>query len=347
MAKTIDITDSRSLTSAIHLIPAPEPFAMKNVFKKKYYHTADKVDIDIRRGSDNIAHLVGADEDAKVINKMQGMVKTVTIPRTFEKQIFSAYQLSDFNTAGNIYVANASDREKIAYTMIIDHLTDLKNRAIRRREQMACEALATGKIVVTQENFNFTMDFDFEVNKHIVTLAAAAKWDAPGASPVSDILKWRMAIARRSGTSPNLLIVGTDALEVMLKSPDVKEALDRSKFQVGELELREKASGSGVWLGKLQGIDLYAYSQQYSNGSTVVDMVPAKKVILIATDNTGFRQHFGPAYRVEEGKLSVHTQEILVETHTNLDRTAMEWRVEQKCLPAIHEPDALMSVTVV
>ncbi len=346
MSGLINIYDKRSLTNAINKMPTAEPFVLNTIFNRKQYHTSDKIDIEIRYGSDKLAQFVNADEEAKTIAKMKGEMRTVTTPRTFEKKYFSALELSNFNEGGKIYAGSAKEYEDITNKMILDELNELKQRSIRRREQMACEALALGKVDIAQDNIEFSVDYNFEASRQLLTLASADKWSATTSNPVGDILKWRLDIVRRSGMNPDMLIVGSDVMQILIKNEDVKKALDTSHFNSGDFDIRKAASAAGVWLGNLAGVDVYAYNQQYSVGSVTKDMIPAKRAILVASKNTGFRQHFGPVYRIEDNKLKTYQSEMLVETMTNYDKTALEWKVEQKCLPAIHEPDAVISALV-
>lgn len=347
MSALIDIFSSYSLTNAIIKLKTHEPFVLNTLFKTKQIHAVDMIQYEVRYGTDKIAQFVNSGEEALPVSKGEYSLKTVTLPRTYEKKVFTAFELAKYNVPGNLYISSSADKDRVANDMITDELEVLKQRAMRRREQLACEAIANGKIVVEQDNIRFQADFGFVTNKHLKTLTTTDKWNDAQSNPLENLLNWQIELARRVGDNADVLILGTDAASAFRKNEAVRKALDTSHMQVGDLDFRNKVSSAGVWIGKINNIDIFVYTQQYTAGSETKDMIPPKKAILVSSKNNGFRQHFGPIHRIENSKLKTYQTELLVETNTNLDKSALDWTVEQKTLPTIHEPDAIISVTVV
>lgn len=345
---TINLFEGRSLTNAINKVKTVDSFVVDSFFKSEY-HAADKIDIEIRYGTDRIAQFVNSEEKAKPVRKLHRRVKTVTPPRTFESKSFTAFELSRYNQAGDLYVSSVAERDKISNEMILTDLSELKSRGVRRREQMACEGLSSGKIVVSQDNIDFEVDFDFEVGKHLLTMSSK-KWGTSEAEIIKNIRTWKKAIMARSGSVADTLILGESAAEAFLEDSAVQNLLNNRNVNVGSLELNKPAA-SADFLGKIAGVDIYCYSQQYTadegGTTTVKNMIPTDRAILVASSAPGFRLHFAPIYRIEGGSLKSYQSELYVESFTNEDKTALEWKVEQKCLPAIHEPDAVISVKVI
>lgn len=104
MSALIDMFESRSLTNAINRVQMVEPFILNTLFKTKQYHASDKIDIEIITGSDKLAKFVNPHEGAQLIKKLSRSVKTLTLPRTFEKKVFTAIELANYKSIGNIYV---------------------------------------------------------------------------------------------------------------------------------------------------------------------------------------------------------------------------------------------------
>ena len=348
MSAMIDIFEARSLTNAINRVKVVEPFVLNICFKNRQFHTADKIDIEIITGSDKLAQFVNQYEGALPIKKLSKSIKTLTLPRTFEKKIFTAMELANYQSIGNVYVSSPEDKTRLANQMILQELEELKNRIIRRREQMACEGLSTGKIEISQDNIDFSVSFEFENNVHLVTLGAAAKWSETTAKPLVNLRNWKRDIMKRCGVNADTLILGSEAADAFLSSDSVKKELDTNNNKVGVIDLNQTATRSGIFIGRIMGIDIYEYNQQYTKpDNTTADMIDPKKAIMVASQSPGFRIHFGPIYRIENGNLKIYQNELLVETNTNEDKTALDWKVEQKSLPTIHEPNAVISATVV
>jgi len=347
MSALIDMFEARSLTNAINRAKVIEPFVLNTFFKNKQYHAADKIDIEILTGSDKLAQFVNQHEGAQIIKKLSKSVRTLTLPRTFEKKVFTAFELANYKSIGNLYVANAEDRTRIPNQMILQELEELKNRIIRRREQMACEALSTGEVVVSQDNIDFFVDFEFEDNVHLISLSSNVKWSEATAKPLTNLRNWKRDIMKRCGINADILILGSEAADAFIANDSVKKELDTNNNKVGVLDLTQSATRSGMFIGRIMGVDIYEYNQQYTKqDGTTVDMINPKKAILVASQSPGFRVHFGPIYRIENGNLKIYQNELLVETNTNEDKTALDWKVEQKSLPTIHEPNAIISATV-
>lgn len=272
----------------------------------------------------------------------------MTLPRTFEKKVFTALEIANYKTIGNLYVSNAEERTRIPNQMILQELEELKNRIIRRREQMACEGLSTGKIHIDQDNIEFSVDFEFQNNVQLITLSSADKWNATNTKPLINLRNWKRNIMNRCGINADIMLLGSEAADAFLANDAVKKELDTNNNKVGVLDLNQKATRSGMFIGRIMGIDIYEYNQQYTKpDNTTVDMINPKKAILIASQTPGFKMHFGPIYRIENGNLKIITDELFVETNTNDDKTALDWKVEQKSLPTIHEPNAIISALVV
>ncbi len=347
MSALIDMFETRSLTNAINKTKTIEAFVLNSVFKNKYFHAADKIDIEIIAGSNKLALFVNQHEGALPIKKLSKAVKTLSLPRTFEKKLFTALELANYKSLGNMYVTSPEDRTKISNQMILQELDELKNRIIRRREQMACEAISTGKVVINQDNVDFSVDFEFENNVQLLTLTSNAKWSETSSKPLVNLLGWKRDIMRRCGINADMLILGTEAADAFVSNESVKKELDTSNNKIGVMDLTQNQSRSGMFIGRILGVDIYEYNQQYTKpDETTADMINPKNAILIASQSPGFRVHFGPIYRIENGNLKIYQNELFVETNTNTDKTALDWKVEQKSLPTIHEPNALISAVV-
>jgi len=345
---SIDMFETRALTNAIDKVKVVDPFILNMLWKgKDKYHASDNVDIEITTNADKIAQFVMVDGVPKMIKKGTKDVKTVKIPMTWEKKTFTASELAVYKQVGSIY-GNAADIESRANQFVLREIADLKNRVTRRREQMACEALSTGLLTVTQDDFAFTIDFGYTSGTHLVTNGSGAMWNAATPSPsiLSQIRTAKSNIMKRSGFSPTIGILGTDAASSFLNSTAVQTALDTLNYRVGSIDLNSPANIYGNYLGRLFGIDWYEYNQVYTSQTGVATDMIAADLAIILTPQLATEMHHGPLFRIEGQNLKVHQVDILVETMTNIDKTYLEWKVNQKSLPSINDPDGLVVINV-
>lgn len=342
--------DNKSLTNAINKVKIHEPFMLNTFFPSSTYetHVADKIDIEIRSNVNNLAQFVAPDAEAKLVSeRTDRKIQTVTIPRTYEKKTFTAYELQRFKQLGTTYVNTPQERSAASMGLINENVATLKERIYRRREQMACQAITTGKISYDHDGYNFEVDYGFKLNEQLITLAAAKKWSASGVNPMSFIDECQLALQQRNGLSADTMIVGSEVASLLKQHPDILKQLDNLNFVAGRLDMTTKYGTSGRFIGNLWGLKIYEYVQQYTDvNKQLVDLFPKKNILLVANVSGTFRTHFGPAYRISESGLVVLTNDIIVQSKINDERTVCTWSVEQKSLPAIHVPEAIISATV-
>jgi len=346
MSALVNLYDSYSLTEAVNLLPVPEPFVIKNVFKTVVPHDSDAILYEEYAGSEGVAQFVGRNEpNPKSVSKGTRVAKSFQLPRTYESKLFTAQELATINAVGQIF-SDVNIRLEEQNKYVARELEQLKSRVIRRREQMACEALATGKIVVTQDNLEMTYDFGFEANKQLVTLSSTKLWTAEGSNPIENIREWRRLIAKRSGVNVRNILLGAAAAEAFLKNANVLKVLDTNNFKVGAVDVNADVTGSVGYLGRISGIDVWEYSQQYVKNGEAIDMIPTERAIVVGESNN-FRLHYGPAFRINNGVAAPIISEYLLEAEKIGENKAVQWNLEQKSLPVIHDKGCVISAKVV
>jgi len=354
MTANINIYDKRSLTNAVKKIKVVEPFVLNRFFKREKPHSSDKIDIEIIESQAKLAQFVQPEGPAKLIGKKTKDVKTLTIPRTYEKKVWTSQEMADYKSLiGEVY-APAPDRARAANEMVLDEISDLKERVMNRREQMACAILNSGVITIDQDNIDFTVDFGFvsdtlENGGHIITLAEADQWDDGATKDVlDDIRSFKRAIMRRSHKNADVCLLGENAAKAFIADSKVMAALDNLNYKVGQIDLTAKNEKFGIYIGRFQGIDFWEYNQQYINSAgTAVDIIEKHKAIFFPSDGR-YDLHFGPVYRIRKsGSFEIISSEFLLEPFVNDEETVLEWKLEQKSLPAIAEADLVISANVV
>lgn len=352
---TINIYEARSITNAVNKIKTINPFVMDLLFSKKRFHAADSFDKEIRKRGAKLAQFVNETEDARGIGKSKSKVDTITIPRTFEEKVWTAKELADVQALLTSNYMSIAQREKLADEHVGMEILDLKNRVINRREQMACSILNTGKISVAQDNVEFEYDFGL-VNDtlanggHLISNAAADnKWNGGSAVDIiGDLREWKRAIARRSGMSADVCILGESAADAFIKDTNVQKMLDNNNLRVGRLDLNNDQIEGGTYIGRFLGIDFYEYTQEYSiDDTTTANLIDPNKAILIATKVPSML-HYGPIYRIDDvaKKQKIYNVEYLLEADV-INKTSLSWKLEQKSIPVIDDPDAIISATVI
>ncbi|MFA5432613.1 MAG: major capsid protein [Candidatus Paceibacterota bacterium] len=349
MAILVDLYDNRSLTAFINKITKVDPFVYQTLFKNnKQDHNSDIIDVETIYGNEKIAQFVHSDETApRITEKGTKKVQQVKIPKTWEAKIFTARELAEINQIGNIY-GDAVSKRNAQKEFIRLELEDLRERVIRLREKMACDAIVTGKIAASQTNIDFEIDFNFVNGTHLITLTNSNLWTHADSNPTSKINEWKRLITKACNASPTIMILGTAAADAFRANTKVGTLLDQNNTRMGALEMTGKYTVGATYIGRLYGLDCYEYMQQYVNSSGVAtDMISTDRAILIAPTKD-FRTHFGPAWRIQNNSTSEPVfGEFVVEVDHNSNNQMLQWNCEQKSLTTIHDPGCVISAKVV
>ncbi len=343
------LLSARTLTQAINKTKVIEPFFLNNVFKNKQYVKTKSIDIETITNNTRLARYVNDHEKAIPISKTGRAYNTVKLPRTYEMKFFGLDEIENYKALGAVYGdAAISDRNREAATWVAQELQDLKERAIRRDEMIAAQALFTGGISIVQDNIEWSVDYGFEEDTHLIELTGDDKWnDADNTTILEQLRQYKMLIKKRCGTVPRIVVLGSNAATSFLSNAEVLKLLDNQNYRAGAVDLTRDPEANGMYLGSILNMQIFEYNQQYENASSVdTDMIDSNKMLMYA-DSNSFRQYHGAIYRLINGNLTMVSNDMFVESRSNDDQTAIEWRVEHKALPVIHDPDCLICATVV
>lgn len=343
----IDVFDWRSLTEAVNKIAPANTFLINNIFTNVVNHASEKIDIEIISGKKKLAKFVNKGEEPQVVGKTDVMAKTITLPRIYEAKVFSADELAAMKDLGNFYVGNAEDVVVSSEKRKLVEIADLDDRLNRRIEQMGAVALSQGKITVSQPNLNFEIDFEFEDGTHLKTLTGTDKWDQSTANIMKDIRNWARQIYNLSGKNATMCLLGTNASQLFINNSKVQTVFNNWNYITGKLDLTQPAQSGAYYLGRAWGMDFYEYSLPYvDDDGNEQEAFGQNRVVLLAVDSN-FRLHYGPIFRIDDSGTLTITNNKAMFANLNERKTVLEWSLESKPLPAVHNPDQVISVQVV
>lgn len=191
---------------------------------------------------------------------------------------------------------NLTAQERYLQT-VTDILADQDDEITRREEIMAAEALKTGKIVVTGEDYP-TVEIDYgRPADQTVALAGAARWGEAGVSIRGTIRSWATKVATVSGGAATEIILGAEAAELVQSDEEIRVILDNRRQQGGEFQFGPVAAGSedmvAIYLGTVGQFNFWQYTQQFQDDAgNSIDVWPSYGVGIIAPSQLqGFMAH--------------------------------------------------------
>lgn len=174
-------------------------------------------------------------------------------------------------------------------------LQDQVDRIDRRVEQMAVEAVVTGKIVVSGDGYpSTTVDFGraAALNRASNILTGTARWGQSAAKPLKDLRTWNRKMLKESGAVITDVVLDADAADAFLDDPTVEQKLDRLNVNIGALELMQAQEEGLQLLGQIQGMRIWQYVGYYTNeAGTELELFSGGNVVCVgALDGI---QYFG------------------------------------------------------
>lgn len=347
----ISLYDSRALTSAVNKIIPPNTQLLDLFNMKIEPHASDIIDWEIISESKSIAQFVSPDAtEAKKIKKRTREVKSIKIPRTWEELIFSAQKLKDISAIGNMYNTSSKEKDNLINQRVLEEVEYLKNRVIRLRTQMFAEQLNTGQLVINQDDYQATittgMISDTLANGgHIVDLSSDVDWSSATGNIDSQIQKIKQAFAKR-GKTARVCVLGSDASLAFQANEKVRKILDNNNIQSGRLNLNSPQESTLIPIGTFLGVNFYEYSDTYENAAGVITPMIGVKKAIFADTASEFKMHTAPVYRIEGNSFSSIQAEFYLDSRVERKQT-LTWELEQKALPQIKDPDAILSAQVI
>lgn len=285
----IDIFSTRTMLAALEQAKPPRTFVLDTFFGASQVFGTEYVDIDIIKGHRRMAPFVNPRIAGKLVERRGFKTRSYKPAYIKPKMVTTAQDILKRDPGTNIYGGNASPAQKAAEQLGRD-LADLNEQITRREEWMATQALTTGTIPVIGEGVDDLVDFLMDAT-HLPALLSTAQWDAPStATPLDDLKTWKRLVAKDSGKSPTVCIMGLAALDNFLKCAQVvgtstggKGVFDLLRINMGQIDPQLLQNGI-VYYGYLKelGLDVYTYEEWYIDDESAIEspMIPEDKVLL-------------------------------------------------------------------
>lgn len=165
--------------------------------------------------------------------------------------------------------------------LVAQQLLDHKDMIRRRLEVMASEALRTGKVTVTGDNYP-TVVVDFGRDAALTkVLTTGTKWTDSGVSPLNNLQDWAQLVLQKSGAMPIDVTMDIDAWKVFRNDSDVKGRLDLRNAVGSQLNMGAQIKEGAVFMGVVDNFNIWVYSGWYIDDSgTEQPIMPSGSVVM-------------------------------------------------------------------
>lgn len=343
--------EPRSLARMIEIRKRPV-----NWYLDTYYtggaeqHGTPLVQLDVLIGGQKMAPIQRPTDHSKLIARDAAAEKLIRLPYMKPGRATNAQEIISRRAPGShLY----SDRDLVgaAQRQIGRDIEDLDDMIWRRMEYMAARGCITGKTpLVSLDEQGAVLGIDAEVDwgmpgGHLVTIGnASEKWTHADSDPIANLRAWGALIAAAAGVSATVATLGAEAAAALIAHADIQKLLDVRRIEAGTLELREMQVEGVNYLGRLAGIDLYEDLRTYAadQTGTATPYTPTDRVVL-GSRRAQNRVHYGP---VVDLKCPAPMTQRWVKTWETDEPSQRFVAVHCSPLPALHQPDAIVSADV-
>ncbi|MCK5680451.1 major capsid protein [bacterium] len=340
----MDIFSTRTMLTAIDQLVTARTFLLQTFFPGFQQFASKSVDIDIIKGKRRIAPFVSPVLAGKVIDKRGFTTKTYTPPYVKPKFVTGAQEILNRAPGEIVYVGGQSQQNR-AETKLGEEFAELDEMITRREEWMAAQELVTGSVSVVGDGINDVIDFQRSAD-HTVTLTGTALWTDAASKIIENLRTWRRKIIQDSGVTPNIVVMGSTAVDAFMSNVVLAASLDNRRVDLGKIDPTILPDGV-TYYGYIKevGLDLYGYDEWYlDDAGDEQPMLPADKVIVGSTNS-------------RNAKLYGMIQDLAAGGNFAVPRFPKSWEKEDPSvrfvmlqsapLVALLQPDSTMCIKVV
>lgn len=283
----MDLFSTNVLIRVVQSLIATPQFLLSRYFPIEQTETSEEIHFDVMTKTRRLAPFVSPVVAGKVVASQGFTTKTFKPAYIKDKRVFDTTRPLK-RSAGEQMGGSLAPMDRVRALLAMD-LADQVDMVNRRMEVMSAEALRTGAVTITgdqypTQNVNFGRDGSLSV-----TLSGGARWGQAGVKPLDLLQDWAQLVLQKSGAMPTDVIMTVDVWKVFRADADVKTRLDRFRANTSMVVDAQIAEG-GVFMGNIDGFNIYVYAGWYvDDNGTEQPILPAGTVLLAGSQIEGVR----------------------------------------------------------
>ena len=207
-----DFYDPRTLAGVIRNTKPLRMYFKTKFFNNPIMFPTEKVSFEFQDGKRRLAPYVNPRIGSESIERDEYSLRTYTAPLVAPNRPITNDTLAQKLLGEAIWNSGLTPEDRAAKIAAQD-IIDLQDTIWRREEYMCARVKQDGKLIIKGKGLNLTVDYGFE---NIAVLGASDRWTAT--FDVMGQLKTVASEMRKDGINPDMLILGSSAAEMLLKS---------------------------------------------------------------------------------------------------------------------------------
>lgn len=242
---------------------------LKQFFRNRFFpedvlFASETVSFEYQAGLRRLAPYTSPYMAGEAVDRDGYEVRTYHTPYVVPKRVITNDTAAQKLLGESPYNSGISPEERAA-TIAARDLMELQDMIQRREEFMCARCLQDGKLEITGPGVNETVDYKFTGIEDCTSQKWLSNYDIIGK------LSEKAAELRKSGSNPDMLILGSKAAGAFLDNTKLLKLLDLRQVDAGQINPSELESGV-MYIGRLAvpGFigDIYTYDEHYYDAET-------------------------------------------------------------------------------
>ncbi len=344
---TIDIFNTHVLSKVVERLDRPSSFLLDAFFGQEQTEDSEEIHFDIDKSKPRLTPFVSPLVAGKVVDDEGFTTKSFKPAYVKDKRRFDPQR--PFKRSIGEKIGGTLNPQQRLEANINRTLTRQLENLTRREEVMASEALRTGKVTVSGDEYP-TVVVDFQRDASLtVALTTTSRWGETGVNPLDNLEDWVAKIQEKSGAVGRTVIMDALAWRLFKADAKVEKLLDIRRLRdTADLALGPIAFGQGNelarYVGTIGDLDFWVYNDRYvDDNDTVQKVLPDYTVILGSPQQLEGTRCYGA---IQDEKAGFRAQRFFSKSWLEED-PALRWMLLQSApLVVPYRPNATFCATV-
>lgn len=285
----MDLFSTNTMLGVIDSLVKPSQFLLNSYFGAIQTEESEEIHFDVIDKTRSLAPFVSPVVAGQIINSKGFTTNTFKPAYIKDKRVFDSSRPLK-RAPGEALTGSLSAMDRVR-VILANEVVDQVERIQRRLEVMAAEALRTGGLTITGDNYP-TQNISFGRDSGLsVTLSGSARWGQTGVSPLDLLQDWAQLMLQKSGAMPTDVIMSVDVWKIFRADAVVQKRLDQFRGNSSMVQTAQVMEG-GVFMGVIDGFNIYVYSGWYVNDSNVeTAILPAGTVLMTGAQLQGVQAY--------------------------------------------------------
>jgi hypothetical protein len=287
-----NVFTTRQLAAVVEDLRVPRTFLLDTFFPDLVNSDTEVIDFDLITKGRQLAPFVSPRVAGKPMRKRGAVTKT------FKPAYVKPKSEVDMNTPlkrrpGERYGGEMSPQARHDQ-IVMDLMEDHRASITRRKEWMAAQAMDTGKVTVSGEDYpEVEVDFGRD-NTLTKQLLNAARWGEEGVSVLDDLEAWALSVQDLSGVAPTDVVFDPLAWKLARKDKGFLDVLDNRRQMDGSVQLgpTNMPLTTARNVGFTGDFNFWVYQDTYEDDDGVATkLVPDHTVWMASSGVEGVQAH--------------------------------------------------------